>query len=125
MADYCVKGKGVINIMIDGISWKLDSDSAIEIIPSNQEREAGNYGEFTIKDRSPSFNGTFRVPAGFPIKKAQELCGVRVTVELYDGRIFELASASNVSTDPYDGRTGLLPLTFIGEFMEERVNSAA
>jgi len=118
---YCTKARGVLNVIIDGISWRLDSDSDILINASKQEREEMNAGEFGIKERSYSIEGTFRVPNDFPIGKAQELCGVAITVELYDGRIFEMPGAANVATDPFNARQGTLPMRFIGDVLEERV----
>lgn len=115
----CAKGRGVANFAVSGIAYRLESDGDVEISPTTQAREEMDNGEFTVTTKSPYITGTFRVPSGQPIKTLQELCGVPVTVELFEGRVFYLRSASNVSDEAYDAKKGTLPMRFIGEFMEE------
>ena len=122
---YCERARGVLNVMVDNVSWKLESDSDLNIRVSAQEREGMNDGEFSIKDVNPYIEGTFRVPPGFPVAAAQELCGVTVIAELYDGRVFVLQNAANVSNDPYNAKDGTLPLRFEGAVMIERATAVS
>jgi len=118
---YCIKGKGVVNVMLGDRIIKLDSDSEINIYPSTQSREAQNDGEFTIRDRSPSISGTFRVPSDMRVQEIIEAACTRVIVEMYDGRVFVLENASQVGENDYQGRAGVIDLEFIGERIEERL----
>lgn len=115
----CAKGRGVANFTLDGISYRLESDSDVEVSATTQAREEMEYGEFTITVKSPYITGTFRVPGTQPLKPLQELCGVAITLELYDGRVFYMRSAANVSDEAFDAKKSTLPMRFIGDFMEE------
>lgn len=115
----CAKAKGLLNLIIDGVSIKLDADSDLEIFTSNQSREGQSNGEFTISETSPRVTGTIRVPKNQLVKTLQELCNVAVTVELFDGRVFHMSDASNVSTSNYNAKQNTLEMDLIGSFMEE------
>lgn len=121
---YCVKAKGVVNVTIGDKVIRLDSDSALEIYPSTQAREAANEGEFTIRDRSPSVKGTFRVPPDMRVRDLIEASCSRLVVELHDGRVFVLENASQVGENAYDAREGTIELEFIGDRCEERLPSS-
>lgn len=115
----CAKAKGLLNLIIDGVSIKIDADSDLEIYTSQQSREGQSNGEFTVSEKSPMISGTIRVPKQQLIRSIQELCNVPVTVELYDGRVFHMRDASNVSTDNFNAKNNTLPIELIGSFMEE------
>lgn len=115
----CVKAKGLLNLVIDGVSIKLDADSDLEIYVSNQQREGQSNGEFTVSEKSPMITGTIRVPKNQLVRSLQELCNVPVTAELYDGRVFYLSDASNVSQSNYNAKNNTLEMELIGSFMEE------
>lgn len=119
----CAKGRGIANFTVNGISYRLESDSDVEVSPSTQAREEMENGEFTITLKSAFITGTFRVPTNQPVKPLQELCGVSITLELFDGRVFYIRSASNVSDEAFDAKKGTLPMRFIGDFMEEVVGA--
>lgn len=115
----CEKARGVVNVLVNGISLKLESDSELTIQPSNQLREEKSCGEFSVNERSVYIEGTFKVPSTLNIKEILELCGVPVTAEMYDGRVFHIRSAAQVSEEGYNAKEGTISLRFSGDFMEE------
>ena len=117
----CERAKGVANILINGVSIRLDGASELEVMVTNQKRTAKSDGEFTIETVSPSIKGTFRVPRPDYVKTLQELCGATVTVELYDGRVFHMPNAANVSDAAYKARDNTLDMELIDALMEEIV----
>lgn len=116
---YCLKARGVVNVLVDGVSIKLETDSDLIIQPSTQMREEKSCGEFSISERSAYIEGTFKVPPGLNIKQVAESCGVQVTAEMYDGRVFHMASAAQVGEGGYNAKEGTIELRWAGEFMEE------
>lgn len=116
---FCAKAKGVLNLVLNGQSLRLQSDGEVTILASLQNRTPTYDGEFTIEDRNPQIVASVVVPNSMYVTNLQEICNVPVIVELADGRTFSMTDASNVSQDPYDAKNNTQPLLLIGSAIEE------
>jgi hypothetical protein len=115
----CIKCRGVLNLVIGGRSMKLQSDGDVTVLASRQNRTATYDGEFTLEWRNPEIVASLLVPSDLYVTALQELCNVPLVLELCDGRTFSTDSASNVSQDPFDAKTGLQPVDFIMDEITE------
>lgn len=115
----CEKARGVVNVLVNGVSYRLESDSDLLIQPSNQLREEKSCGEFSVTERSVYIEGTFKLPREGTVSDILDACGVPVTVELYDSRVFHIRDAAQVSDEAYNAKEGTVTLRFSGEIMEE------
>jgi hypothetical protein len=125
MADYCPKCKGVLNFVIEGRIFRLQSDGDVTVLVSDERRTETYDGEFTMEDRNPKITATVVVPIDVYVTYFQELCDVPVVVELCDGRTFSTDHASNVSDNPYDAKRNLQPMELICDSITELLPFAA
>jgi len=91
----------------------------VTVLVSRQARTATYDGEFTVEERNPEIVASLLVPSDVYVSAIQELCNVPLVLELCDGRTFSTEHASNVSTDPFDTKTGLQPVDFIMDEITE------
>ena len=124
MAERCPKCKGVFNFLIAGRVLRLQSDGDVTVLVSDQRRTETYDGEFTMEERNPKITATVVVPIDEYVAYFQELCDVRVVLELCDGRIFSSEHTSNISDDPYDAKRNLQPIELICESILEQLPQA-
>jgi len=115
----CVKCKGVLNLVVQGRTIKLQSDGDVTVLASKQDRTATYDGEFTLEDRNPSITASFVVPSDVYVRAVQELCNVPIVLELCDGRTFSSDHASNVSQDGYDAKANTQAVELIMDEITE------
>lgn len=125
MADYCPKCKGVLNFVIEGRTFRLQSDGDVTVLVSDQRRTETYDGEYTMEDRNPRITATVVVPVDIYVTYFEELCDAAVVVELCDGRTFSTDHASNVSDSPYDAKKNLQPMELICDAITELLPRAA
>lgn len=122
----CARCRGVLNVVIQGRSFALQSDGDVTVYASNFTREEVTDGnaDFTMSDYNPRIIVTVQVPDDMYVRDLQELCGVPIVVELCNGRTFSAEEASNINTDPFDAKTGYLSLELIAPEIVELLPQA-
>lgn len=121
----CLYGNGVRNLQINGVTYKIDPDSAVEVWPLNTMRERGKLGgQFTEKDTHASCKFTLMKECALPIKTLYSLCDASVVIEMVDGSVYSFSRASQVASEPINVKEELRPVEFISPNCEV-INCAA
>lgn len=122
--EACIRCNGVLNTVIQGRSFALQSDGDVMIYPSNWSRAEAYNGEFTVEEKNPVIDLTVVVPKDVYVRDLIELCNVPIVIELCDGRTFSAEGASNISGESFDAKTNILTMQFIAPEIVELLPTA-
>ncbi len=119
---------GIAYLKIDGVQFKLRGNA--EYSPTNRERESvtGQDGEvhgFTEKTMTPYLSMDLTDSGGLSLQALQDLTNTTVTLELNNGKIFQLTGAwcvPQLKNGTTDGTIG--DVRFEGKFGKEILSNA-